>query len=350
MAIKLRALICTQVVDLDDPVLGFFHHWIEMLADRADSIVVICLKQGRTSLPPSVKVISLGKESGASRLKYLWRFYISIWDERHNYDTVFVHMNEIYVLLAGWWWRLTGKRINLWRNHPQGSWMTPLTVALSNHVFCTSPQSYTARYSKTERMPAGIDTEIFRPIVGIERQPGSILFLSRISPIKHPEVLIQALAELKGQGELDWRASLVGDPLPTDQGYYIKLRSMVNSMGLKELVRFLPSITQVQAPALYSAAGIFVNCTPSGSFDKTVLEALACGCRVVASNRGFADLLDERYLFADSDPKDLARKIRALSQTPSNQADVERERLRRQVIEKHALAGLIEKLIERLRK
>lgn len=42
----MRLLILTQAVDLDDPVLGFFHRWIVEFAKRFDTIEVICLKAG----------------------------------------------------------------------------------------------------------------------------------------------------------------------------------------------------------------------------------------------------------------------------------------------------------------
>ena len=32
-----KLLIVTQAIDLDDPILGFFHHWVEMLAPHPNS-------------------------------------------------------------------------------------------------------------------------------------------------------------------------------------------------------------------------------------------------------------------------------------------------------------------------
>jgi hypothetical protein len=69
MAAKL--LILTQKVDKDDGVLGFFHAWIAALAVRFDGITVICLEKGACELPGNVTVLSLGKESGASRHRFL---------------------------------------------------------------------------------------------------------------------------------------------------------------------------------------------------------------------------------------------------------------------------------------
>src|SRR3989344_92970 len=119
-----KILIVTQKVDKNDPILGFFHRWLEEFAKYFEKVTVICLEKGKCDLPQNVKVLSLGKENGRSKFKYLKNFYHFIWQERENYEVVFVHMNEEYVLLAGLPWRLLGKRISMWRNHPAGSFLT----------------------------------------------------------------------------------------------------------------------------------------------------------------------------------------------------------------------------------
>ena len=91
--IKMKLLIITQKVDINDDVLGFFHRWLEEFAKHCEKITVICLEMGEYKLPENVKVLSLGKEDRVSKLKYIWRFYKYIWQEQKNYDKVFVHMN-----------------------------------------------------------------------------------------------------------------------------------------------------------------------------------------------------------------------------------------------------------------
>ncbi|HXK39853.1 MAG TPA: glycosyltransferase, partial [Candidatus Paceibacterota bacterium] len=113
----MRLLILTQKVDRNDDNLGFFHHWVEEFARQCEKVTVVCLFEGAHSLPENVRVLSLGKESGTSRLKYLRRFYAFAWKERKNYDAVFVHMNQIYVILGAPLWRLLGKCVGLWYAH-----------------------------------------------------------------------------------------------------------------------------------------------------------------------------------------------------------------------------------------
>lgn len=284
----MRLLILTQAVDANDPVLGFFVHWITELANRCEEISVICLKEGEHSLPENVQVYSLGKEDGADRVMYLRRFYSYIWKLRNQHDSVFIHMNEEYVLLGGLLWHIFGKKIYLWRNHAKGSWFTRLAVSLSTKVFCTSKHSFTARFKKAVLMPVGIDTGKFTESGTVVRNLRSILFFSRIAPVKRPEMFIDALGEVLAKG-ISFTASMYGSPLPQDELYYESLKARAESLGLHDRLRFHAAIPNHEAPALYQAHDIFVNCTPAGSMDKTMFEAAACGCRVIAASDDFRD-------------------------------------------------------------
>jgi glycosyltransferase involved in cell wall biosynthesis len=334
-----RLLIITQAVDRDDPVLGFFHHWIEKFAEHAD-VSVMCLRKGSYDLP-GVRAISLGKEEGTGTLGRLLRFAAALWNLRDDYDSVFVHMNDVYVVLAGWWWRLTGKRIGLWRNHPQGTWMTPIAVLFAHVVFCTSPHAFTARYKKTSRMPAGVDTDLFRPEAG-NRIPHSILFFGRLSRIKHPELLLQALAKIKNE---NWTARIVGDSLPQDGSFAEELHQMAKDLGLSEHVSFEPAISQAEAPALFATNAIYVNATPTGSYDKTVIEAMASGCLVAVGNRNFDGEIDPKFVWKEGDAEALARTLSVLLKTPQNEGLA----LREYAAKTHGLGALLDQLLIKLR-
>jgi glycosyltransferase involved in cell wall biosynthesis len=289
-----------------DPVLGFMHNWVSKLAEKFEFVTVICLERGEYNLPSNVKVLSLGKEQGASRGKYLWRFYKYIWLERKNYDAVFVHMNQEYVLL-GWkiWW-LLGKPVYMWRNHHAGNLLTDIAAFFCKKVFCTSKYSYTTKYKKTVLMPVGVDLELFKPMLEIVRAPKSILFLGRIAQVKRPDLLIDALIEIKDR---EWSATIVGDALPQDQGFYQKLVAKVHAAGLDGKILFKQGIANTDAPRVYSANEIFVNLSSSGMYDKTIFEAMACGCLVLASNENLRGQIGDDFIFADGNKAELISKL-----------------------------------------
>ncbi|MEK7477847.1 MAG: glycosyltransferase family 4 protein [Patescibacteria group bacterium] len=352
----MKLLILTQKVDKDDPILSFFHRWIEEFANYCDKLTVICLAKGRSELPVAIKVLSLGKPaqgwsaSGGERLRQkfsAWlNFYKFIWHERKNYDTVFVHMNQEYVLLGALVWKLLGKKILLWRNHPRGNWLTRLAVWLSDRVFCTSEFSFTARFNKTTIMPVGIDTNRFRRDPLVVHKPNSILFLSRMSPIKKPEILIDALHLLAGQG-IDFTAALVGDPLPKDQNYYQSLGDAVKKYQLANQIQFIKGVPNEQTPAFYNTYEIFVNLTPTGSLDKTIFEAMACESLVLTSNLSLALILPAGFVFKEGQANDLAVKLKGIfSLTKDGKEDLGRN-FRQVVKNKHSLSLLAGKITRR---
>jgi glycosyltransferase involved in cell wall biosynthesis len=307
----MRLLVVTQVMDQRDPVLGFFHRWVEELATRVEQVTVICLKEGEHHLPENVKVYSLGKENGRqSQLTYAIRFKKLAWRLRKEYDTVFVHMNQEYILLGGWLWKLLGKRIYMWRNHYDGSRLTDIAASFCTKVFCTSRFSYTANYKNAVLMPVGVDTERFSSECGSTRLPHSILFLARIAPSKKPEVLVDALKMVKEKG-ITFTASFYGSPLPVDEGYYLSLKKKIGKLGLTHDVSLYPGPANADAADIYRAHQIFVNCSRSGMFDKTLFEAAASGCLVIASSEDFKTLAGEEAYF-DGTAESLAARLEAL--------------------------------------
>ncbi len=113
----MRLLIITQKVDTEDPIMGFFHGWLLEFAKQCEAVTVIGLEVGAYDLPKNVKVYSLGKESGKSRLKYIWRLWKYSWRERKNYSAVLAHMSPLYVIFGFPVWKLSGKKIGMWYVH-----------------------------------------------------------------------------------------------------------------------------------------------------------------------------------------------------------------------------------------
>ena len=338
----MRLLIITQKVDKNDPILGFFHRWIEEFAKHCQSIIVICLQKGEYNLPKNIKILSLGKEKGKSKIKYIFNFYKHIWHERKNYDAVFVHMNQEYILLGWKFWKFWNKKIFLWRNHYAGGLFTRIAMMLSDHVFCTSKYSFTARSKKTILMSVGIDTVAFTS-AGKERAKNSILFLSRIAPSKNVRMFIEALGLLKKQG-VPFSANIYGNVLPKDTQYLEGLKARIKELGLENVVYMQSGVPNQKTPEIYNTHEIFVNTSPSGMYDKTIFEAMACESLVLTSNINLKGNIDDAFLFRENDGEDLARQlIKILALSPEEKKKL-RERLRVFVLFHHSLSLLGDKL------
>ncbi|MBU6321326.1 MAG: glycosyltransferase [Patescibacteria group bacterium] len=333
----MKLLITTQAVDQDDPVLSFFHAWIEVLAARVESVEVICLKEGRHALPANVRVHSLGKERGrAGKLAYSLRFLRLAWRLRRKYDAVFVHMNEEYVILGGLLWRALGKRSALWRNFRYGSRMTPVAARLANAVCYTSPDSYTARFANAVRMPIGIDTERFAP-PATPPAPDTLLFFGRLDEIKRPSLFLDALRLLDTDG-IAYEAAVYGDPTPGNEAYAAALREQYRDLSR---LAFCPGIPNEEAPRVFGAHAVYINLSPSGLFDKTIGEAMAAGALVVTGNSAVKDVLPPA-LFVGEHPsaETVAEALKAALALPRGERQALAARQRAYIEREHALALL----------
>lgn len=348
----MRLLITTQAVDLDDPVLGFMHRWIEEFAKRYESVEVICLKQGRMHLPSNVHVHSLGKSaqggpasgrgSTVSRIRYILNFYRYLSTLRASYDAVFVHMNQEYVLLGGVFWRMSGKKVVLWRNHKKGSWTTQL-AGLIAHVICyTSSAAYVAHFKNAVQMPIGIDTDTFAPSAS-PPLANSILFLGRIDKVKKPIEFLDALKVLADQ-HVDFHADIYGDPTYPNDPYFKKFNEVAKPLVENGRLTLFPSIANEKTPAIYGTHQVYVNLTPSGSFDKTIGEAMACGCIVVAANDAVREIIPGSCFVNDSGATSAVRAIEAVLSIDDQARNDLAEKSRDYIVRTHSLSLLIERL------
>lgn len=302
-----------QAADSRDPALSFLLTWITELAKHFESVEVICLKGGQYDLPQNVRVHSLGKErirgpQLLKRFQYLSKLFRYVFSFRTAYDRVLVFQNEEYILTAGWLWALLGKPTYLWRNHYEGTVRTTIAAAFTRKVFFTSQYSYTARYKHARQMPLGIDLGRFTPRDDV-RTPNSILFFSRIAPSKRAEILLDALAQIP---TTDLSVSIVGDPLPQDGAYYESLKESARRNPHAAHIQFCSGVPHEKASEVYGAHVIAVNMSRSGMYDKTIFEAAASGCLVLASSKDFAMIADPRCIFDDGNAESLAEKIRGL--------------------------------------
>lgn len=343
----MKLLILTQVVDREDPILGFFHGWIRELAKRCEQVTVICLRRGSYDLPGNVRVLSLGKEEGRSRIKYLFRFYRHLWHERKNYDEVFVHMNAEYVVLGGWWWKLWGKKIKLWNNHERGNFWTSLGVKLGDRTFYTSPFSFNALHGgrKGRQMPVGIDPSLFKVDDDVFREPHSLLFLGRISPIKRLELLIEAL-NLLVTDKVDFVLNIVGNPGESDEQYYQQIKSLAESLEAPGKIKFERALPNYLTPRIYQRHEIFINLTNSGSLDKSIVESAACGCLLLVSNRTLESSLPPEMIFRENDVSDLKTKIVGLLGTDKITRGNWSRQLSEWALANHSLTILVDKLLQ----
>jgi len=335
----MKLLIITQKVDDHDDVLGFFVRWIEEFAKHAEKVTVICLQKGTYNLPNNVTVLSLGKEERKGRMTYIARFYRYIWNERGNYDAVFVHMNPIYIVLGGVFWKLWSKKIALWYTHKQVDLKLRIAEKFSDIIFTASAKSFRLKSDKVHVVGHGIDMERFHPVAKEPHKKLNIISVSRIAPVKNIHIMIDAAEILKKDGIL-FEMKIVGAPITdADKIYFSQLEKEVQEKKLSGRVFFVGAIPYKNIPAFYQSGDLFLNLSKTGSLDKAVLEAMASGVNVLTSNEAFFEMLPRHNVLRNFSAPALVEQIQFLIK---NKTDT--MMLREIIAKNHNVLGLIKNI------
>ncbi len=342
----MKLLITTQAVDLDDPVLAFFHGWIIKFAARFEHVHVICLKEGRYQLPANVSVHSLGKEDGESNLKYMRRFLTYAWRYRRDYDNVFVHMNPEYLVLAGWLWRALRKPTTLWYIHPRSSWRLGVARIFVNHIVSATIESFPLRSKKLVPIGIGIDTDFFSP--GAESAKSDdfkVMLAARIAPVKRLECAIGAVSVLMRRN-VPVVFDFYGGELPRDREYADTMRKLVPAAVPPGMWEWKGGTSQSGIRDAYRTHDVHVNATDTGSFDKAVFEGMACGCITVVSNRALADVIPADLRFEEGDSVSLADTLERVYRMKVEERSALKKKMRGIAEEHYGLDSLIGRVVK----
>ena len=326
----MKLLIVTQVMDTNHPILGFFHRWVEEFAKTFSEVHVICLQKGECLLPDNVHVYSLGKEDGESNGKYLYRFYKYFgrifFTVRVDY--VFFHMGAVYNILAAPFFfirKMYKTKFYWWKAHGHLDTEGRLALSFVDKVITSTESGFPVNSQKKQVVGQAIDTSLFVMEPG-KRLPKEILFTGRIMPVKQLEVFLSVAEELNTEGY----SFTVAGPVE-DEAYFSKIKSLPGAA----YVTFVEPMPQSELVKLYQRADIFLNTSLTHSMDKTVLEAVLCGCLPVTANKAFEEMLGKYDLYhTQQTVKGYVETIRLLT---SKNTDVVREDLRNEVSKKHSI-------------
>ncbi len=202
---------------------------------------------------------------------------------------------------------------------------TDAIISSSRHEMQCLLDEYSLQRSKIKVIYPGVSTTLFFPVDGarvpqdIKRRKGEkiILYVGRIDPVKGLMNLVEALSVLKSNNSLLYdRLKFViigGGRIDTDlpkNNEYNRLKKAIRENDFTEKFLFLGSKKQSQLRRYYSASDALVVPSLYESFGLVVVEALACGTPVIASNVGeLGSLVQEGkngFTFRPNDPASLA--------------------------------------------
>lgn len=138
---------------------------------------------------------------------------------------------------------------------------------------------------------------------GLGQKP-LVLSIGTIQPRKNYQRLIQAFAQVKGEAAL----VIAGGPGWKNESIFDE----VGKYQLGDRIHFPGFVAEADLPVLYSAAAIFIYPSLYEGFGLPILEAMACGIPVIASNRSsLPEVTGDAGLLVD--PYDVAAMAAAMN-------------------------------------
>jgi len=129
--------------------------------------------------------------------------------------------------------------------------------------------------------PALVDRSAVRESLGISGDLLLFGFVGRFSPGKGHEELLDAVAILKAQGRV-FHAVIVGEASYGEETYATAIRTRAHTLGLDSCLTFLGYRADI--PSVMSAFDVLVFPSHAESFGVVLIEAMAMGLPVVATN------------------------------------------------------------------
>lgn len=314
-----RLIFVTQLLDADDPVLGFVVRQVEVLATQVERLEVVANEVRMEPSDLGAGIVSLEKEKGRGQAGRGLRYasVVTALARRLRPATLLAHMCPVYLNLAAPIARGFDARTMLWFVHPSNTASLRMAERLADGVLTALPSSYPRTSPKVRAIGHAIDTEAFALTPVLRKEGGlRLLAVGRTSPVKGYATVLRALALARAAG-VPAELSIVG-PSTNDleHRHRSELQELIASLSLQGVVRLVDGVVPAVVPALVREADVVVNATLGGSADKVVFEAMACGRPVLFSSPAFEPLVAGSPLglrFRESDPDDLAARLGDLS-------------------------------------
>lgn len=299
------------------------HHLARELRRRGHDVTIITSNmRGQTADPPGVRRIGTSRviyANGAfARITTGWRLSRRIEAVLREVGADLVHVQDglapvlgpvaagaahridvpVVATFHSWFPRSVGCRVF---RRPLQRRLDRLaaTIAVSEPVVRALSRYFTARW---EVIANGVDVDVFHPNGRRPTEPDDLaprlLFLGRLDPRNGLDTTLAAMPRILARYPATELVVAGDGPL---RGWYER-----TARPLGRAVRFLGRVNG-ERPDTYGAADLYLCPTTKASFGITLLEAMACGIPLIASDiTGFRELVDggaEAMLVPHNDPK-----------------------------------------------
>lgn len=312
--------------------------WAKAFMKRGYRVTVLCLEYrpeevakvlGTTDLP--FEVYSMGKEKTSSKPLQILTFIRLIATLR--YDTVFIHMAPVWMALGWWVWLLRKKPVYLWYTHYKMQLGVKLFMLFGKRAFCATAQSLPQYPGNPKKIVTGhgIDLSFWSRRENVSSDSTHLLGVFRLSRSKRVEICIRAMTLLPG-----YRFDIYG--IRAEEDYATELEALIKELHLEDRVTMHPSIPAKDLPSFYSKHRLILNMA-SETIDKTMLEAMTCGCYPVTT-AGNAQAIGIPAAPSKDTPEAVAEFVRA----HADKAPISATEMYNIVEDGHSLDALIGKM------
>ena len=238
-----------------------------------------------------------------------------------------------------WWWLLRGIPTYMWYTHYRMQMGVRLFRIFGVRFFCATPQSLPQYegHPKKVVLGHGIDLAFWPKRRNLSMHPNRLLVVHRLSRSKRLEIILRALVILDSTYTLD----IYG--IEAEADYVVELKKLVEDLRLESRVTFHGSVPMQKLPEIYVRHRLILNMA-SETIDKTMLEAMTCGCFPVTTAANA-----EAIGLPAAPSADTPEAVAAFVQKHVTDLPIDEAELYRIVEEHHSLTGLVAKMGEYIR-
>ena len=152
-----------------------------------------------------------------------------------------------------------------------------------------------------------------------------IVWVGRIVPSKDPQILIRAAVRLRAE-KRQFRICIVGKPIPSTAWYMDETRSLIDRLGLGDVVSAPGFLSDDELRQLMSRAEVSVQTSHTEGLSIALLEHMMSGLAIVATDVGDTGTAvedgDSGVIIPPKNEERLADALRQLLADPALRADV----------------------------
>lgn len=180
----------------------------------------------------------------------------------------------------------------------------------------------TVIYGPIERAVYGAlpDRTEARAVLGLPAGEDVVAIVGRINRWKGHDLFLRVAARVNAVTRA--RFAIVGAPVFRDADFVPELHALVDQLGLRDRVSFIPWVDDVRI--VYAALDVNVNCSTREPFGRAVVEAAACGVPTVCfDDSGAAETMVDGVtgrLAPAGDEQALADALIELLRSPARRA------------------------------